>query len=207
MRIADYLSEIEHAATSLIDIIWSEQLKLHEIEVEIGNLQPVVEDNYRRALDIQHFAEDPDDVMMGVGMYWDNYFGEDKHLYHTDMKRQELANKVTSHAFSVTSLSAALLQHAKQGISLAHGGTKNCPSGRSIGSQSLKTIIWEARNQSLHWEEANFRQGVNDCFNALAAEVDQKYSKYLNRNMAFEVVDLLGWKSFGDFSRDMLSLA
>lgn len=207
MRIADYLTEIEHAASSLIDTIWSEQLKLQEVEAEIGKLQPIVEHNYRRALDIQHFAEDPDDVMMGVGMYWDNYFGEDKRLYHTDVQRQELANKVASHAFSVASLSAALLQHAKQGISLSHGGATNCPSGRSIGSQSLKSIIWEARNQSLHWEEGNFRQGVNNCFNTLAGEIDQKYSQYLNRNMAFDVVDLLGWRSFGDFRNDMLLLA
>lgn len=207
MRIANYLSEIEHAATSLIDAIWSEQLALNDLEDEVKNLKPVVVENYRRALNIQHFGEDPDDVMMGVGMYWDNYFGEDKRLYHTDMQRQELANKVVAHAFSIASLSAALLQHAKQGISLAHGGTTNCPEGRAIGSQSLKSIIWEARNQSLHWEEASFRKGVNDCFNTLSAEIDQKYSQYLNRNMAFDVVDLLGWKTFGDFSRDMLSLA
>lgn len=153
MKIANYVSEIEHAAASLIAAIWSEQLKLQELEEEIRKLKPVVEDNYRRAMDVQRFAEDPDAVMMGVGMYWDNYFGEDKHLYHTDMQRQELANKVASHAFSVASLSAALLQHAKQGISLAHGGTANCPNGRPIGSQNLKIIIWEARNQSLHWEE------------------------------------------------------
>lgn len=207
MRIADYLSEIEHAVTSLIDTIWSEQLKLHELAEKLGELQPLVEGNYRRALGIQNFAEDPDDVMMGVGMYWDNYFGEDKQLYHIDMRRQELENEVASHAFSVASLSSALLQDAKQGISLAHGGTANCPNGRSIGTQSLKGIIWEARNQSLHWEEANFRQGVNNCFNTLASEVDQKYSEYLNRNMAFDVVELLGWKSFCDFRRDMLLLA
>ncbi|PKG79263.1 hypothetical protein CXF80_13635 [Shewanella sp. Actino-trap-3] len=207
MRIPDYLSEVEHAALSLIDAIWSEQLKLQKIEEEIEKLQPVVEENYSRAVDIQQFAEDPDDVMMGVGMYWNNYFGEDKQLYHTDQNRQELANKVASHAFSIASLSASLLQHAKQGISLAHGGLANCPSGRIIGSQSLKNIVWEARNQSLHWEEANFRQGVNKCFNALDTEVDQKYSQYLNRNMAFDIVDLLGWKSYGNFSRDLLSLA
>jgi hypothetical protein len=140
-------------------------------------------------------------------MYWDNYFGEDKHLYHADMQRQELANKVVSHAFSVAALSAALLQHAKQGISLAHGGAASCPDGRRIGSQNLKGIIWEARNQSLHWEEGNFRQGVNNCFGTLATEIDQRYSQYQNRNMAFDVVDLLGWKSFSDFKRDLLSLA
>lgn len=207
MRIPDYLSEIEHASVCLIDAIWNEQLKLQELEKEIGKLQPVVESNYRRAIDVQQFAEDPDDVMMGAGMYWDNYFGGDKQLYHTDKNRQKLANKVTSHAFSVASLSASLLQHAKQGISLAHGGMGNSPCGRTIGSQSLKNIIWEARNQSLHWEEAKFREGVNKCFKTLGTEVDQKYSQYLNRNMAFDIVELLGWKSYGDFSRDLLSLA
>jgi hypothetical protein len=28
------------------------------------------------------YAEDPDDVMAGVGLYWENYFGADKEVYH-----------------------------------------------------------------------------------------------------------------------------
>ncbi len=41
-----------------------------------------MESKYQAAFGLQSYAEDPDDVMMGVGRYWENYFGDDKTLYH-----------------------------------------------------------------------------------------------------------------------------
>lgn len=207
MNIADYLNEIEHASTSLLQTIWDEHTRIGQIEDQITNLAPVVEDNYRRAQSVQQFAEDSDDVMMGVGMYWENYFGADKELYHKDQDRQQLVNQIATHSFSVASLAGSLLQHAKQGISLAHGGLGNCPNGRAIGSQHLKTVIWQSRNQTIHWEDGNFHPPTTDCFNALAADIDPKYNQFTNRNMAFDVIELLGWKSFKQFSDDLTSLA
>ncbi len=65
--------------------------------------------------------------MMGVGIYWDNYFDEDKELYYKDADRRALADQIASHAFSIEALSSTLLQYAKQGLSFAHGNLPNCP--------------------------------------------------------------------------------
>lgn len=43
--------------------------------------------------------------------------------------------------FAVDTLAGGLLQIAKQGISIVHGNPHNCPSGRRIGSLTLKSII------------------------------------------------------------------
>ena len=37
-----------------------------------------------------------DELMMGVGMYWENYFDDDKELYHKDFDRQRLAQKMVN---------------------------------------------------------------------------------------------------------------
>lgn len=48
---------------------------------------------------------------------------------------------------SIRALSGALLQIAKQGISVVYRGLSGCPDGRIIKNESLKNIIWQARNQ------------------------------------------------------------
>ena len=75
---ADYVVEIEFAARNLIPIIWSEHNRLRELEAHIAVLSAVARDNYQRAEFMAFNAEDADDVALATGMYWDNYFGEDK---------------------------------------------------------------------------------------------------------------------------------
>ncbi len=206
MNMAEYIKEVEYAVTNLIPVIWTEHEQIEALESQISSLAPVVEQNYNRALEIQQHADDPDDLMMGVGMYWDTYFNEDKDLYHKDQDRQKLANQIATHSFSVAALSGDLLQYAKQGISFVHGDLGSCPSGRSVGTLPLKTIIWQGRNQTMHWEEKNPHPPVRSCFDTLARNVDTKFSKYTRENMAFDVIQLLGWKSFVDFKKDLMSL-
>jgi hypothetical protein len=44
------------------------------------------------------------------------------------------------------------------------------------------------------------------CFTALAGEVDQVFGDFRIRNMALDVIAMLGWRTLEDFERDMLSL-
>lgn len=67
-------------------------------------------------------------------------------------------------------------------------------------------MIWQARNQSLHWEDGSFRPPVVACFTALASEVDQVFSNFRARNMAFDVIEMLGWRTIGAFETDLLSV-
>ncbi|MCP3176339.1 hypothetical protein MJO47_04425 [Desulfuromonas sp. KJ2020] len=57
----------------------------------------------------------------------------------------------------------------------------------------LHEIIWQARNQALHWEEGRYRPPVVDCFESLARE-DSVFGQYNCRSLAYEVVLLLKWK-------------
>lgn len=207
LTMEDYLDEMQFATQTLIPAIWEERNRLTELEAQLRSLTKIVEDNYLRSEFVQLNAEDPDDVMMGVGMYWENYFGKDKERHHKDKDKEKLQDQVSAHAFSVDSLAGTLLQHAKQGISLTHGNLANCPDGRLIGSQSLANIVWQARNQALHWEDHKFRPPVEQCFDKLAREVNPKFADYTSRNMAADVLDLLQWKDFDSFKQDILLLA
>ncbi len=207
MPMQDYLTEIEYAASSLIPIIWEERKQLRKLEEEVASLQRVVEDNYFRAESVAMNAADSDDVAAATGMYWDNYFGEDRERSDKDKDREQLVNRIAAHALSIGSLAGSLLQYGKQGISLAHGGLAACPAGPAIGSQSLKDVIWQGRNQSLHWEDGKPHPPVRECFDKLAAEVSSTFADYTDRNMSIDVVEFLGWEDFAAFNKALLSLA
>ncbi|QJW94704.1 hypothetical protein [Frigoriglobus tundricola] len=207
MTMGDYLTEIEYAASSLIPIIWEERHRLQKLEMEVASLTRLVEDNYRRAASVAMNSEDADDAAMAAGIYWENYFGDDKERYHKDQDREKLANQIAAHALSIGSLAGSLMQYAKQGISLAHGGLPACPNGRAIGSQFLKDVIWQGRNQAIHWEDGNPHPPVRQCFDKLKVDAAPAFADYTKRNMAVDVVELLGWTDFAKFSADLLSLA
>lgn len=201
-----YLTEIEHAVDISIRTVWDEQIQVENLVAQLAVLTGHMESGYRRAAAWQD-SDDPDDIMVGVGMHWDTYFGSDQERYHTSESLGEVQEKLQVRKFSRESIAGSLLQYAKQGISIVHDGLRVCPSGREIGGQELKNVIWQSRNQSLHWEEGRFRSHVTQCFDDLATEVDRKFADFTVRNMAFDVVELLGWRSYADFRNDMQSLA
>ena len=207
MDMNGYLSEIRFAVTVSLDAVWRERDRLQELQAEIAALTPAVAHDYARAEAIAMNAEDADDVMLATGVYWDTYFGSDKDLHHGSAEADEVVKVVSLHAFSCSAQSGSVLQYAKQGISLVHAGPSGCPEGRRIGSQSLRNVIWQGRNQAIHWEEGKLNNAVQTCFQALAAEVDPRFSGFLSHSLAFEVIDLLGWRDYADFERDMLLLA
>lgn len=118
------------------------------------------------------------------------------------------------------SVSQALLQIAKQGISSEHGKNKSdCTNNlTSIGKQiatkfnvSILDIIWEGRNQSIHYEEANPHQNVRGCFNQLLLNSDVKCKSLIGydqgQNKAYEIVKILDWTNITKFENDLLSLS
>jgi len=207
MTIQEYLAEIEYAAGNLISIIWEERKRLQAMEMELERLTPLVKENYLRAESVALNAQDFDDDAMAVGMYWENYFGDDKERHAKTNEREKLAQQVAAHTFSASALAGSLLQYAKQGISLTHGDLASTPSGRAIGGQFLRDVIWQSRNQAIHWEEGKPRDPVRQCFDKLAQEVAPHFAEYTNRSMAFDVVELLAWTDFDKFNADLLLLA
>lgn len=208
LTMPEYLQETEFAASNLIPIIWGERHRLREREAEVAALTERVRETYERARSIGADAEDADDVGLATAMHWDNYFGDDKERYHKDKQRVSLADQVAAHQFSAGSLAAALLQLAKQGLSLVHGGSAGWPAGRQVtASLALKDVIWQGRNQADHWEEGDPHLPVVQCFDALALEADARFADYRVRNLALDVVELLGWTDFDAFRADMMLLA
>lgn len=206
--ITDYLNETEFASKKIIEAIWDDFNRADELKKEIEQESNIVQQEYNRAIAMQMYAEDPDDVMAGVGRYWDNYFGADKDVYHKNEKLVDLTKLLTARELSLTTLCGNLLEHAKKGISLIYGNPKSWPSGRSIGSQAISKVILESRNQSTHIDEAiatgNYKKAdVTICFQTLETEIDKVFADYLKRDMSFEIIKSLGWTTYENYKADI----
>jgi|SRR5579883_1991184 len=206
MEIADYVKEIELAAGAIFPVVWAEQKRLIELTEEVKRLENAVEHGYQRAEAWQQ-SDDPDDVALGAGIYWQTYFEEDKERCYKDDERQRLKELCAIRRFSVDSLAGSILQFGKQAISIAYTTPDKCPKdGRLIGSQRLPDVIWHGRNQALHWEEGEFRPKTKACFEKLAKEVCKSFAEYEKRNHGFHLIYHLGWTDFEKFKADLLSL-
>lgn len=200
---SDYLREIKYAVEHIVPTLWHEKSELSDLEEQAKAAAARATAEYHRANSIMLNAEDPEDFMMGVGQHWDSYWGPDKDAYYLSQDADQLRARITTRAFSTSALAGALLQYGKQGMSAAYGAASNWPEGRRIGDLAVSGIIRHGRNQAMHWEEGNPNQGVVECFEKLA-ELDPVFGKYRERSLAMEVVELLGWKEFADFERDLL---
>ncbi|KPW98185.1 MULTISPECIES: hypothetical protein [Pseudomonas] len=206
MNINSYLSEIEHAARSVIGLLWEEHRQVEELQAQVEKLNVEVHDGYRRAAAWKD-SEDPDDVMAEAGIRWETYFGPDKQRNDVTDRLTQAHDQLAARAFSRSSMAASLLQYAKQGISITQSSFDACPDGYAIGTQVLKQVIWQGRNQSTHWEEGKPHKAVTVCFDLLTAEAGGQFAPYKTQNLAFEVVTLLGWDSYEVFEADLRSLA
>jgi hypothetical protein len=206
--ITDYLNETEFASRKIIEAIWDDFNRADELKKEIEKESNIVQKEYNRAIAMQIYAEDPDDVMAGVGRYWDIYFGADKDVYHKNEKLVDLTKLLTARELSLTTLCGNLLEHAKKGISLIYGNPKSWPTGRSIGSQAISKVVFESRNQSTHIDEAIAtgkykKPDVTICFKTLENEIDKVFSDYLKRDMSFEIIKCLGWTTYRNYKADI----
>jgi len=108
-------------------------------------------------------------------------------------------------AFEV--LCGALLQIVKQGISLTYGSSweTTCPAGRAIGSETLRNVIWRARNQAMHYEDDRISEAVRKCFANLEKCFGEKFSLSVKPsvNLAAHVIDLLKWHSYDAYLKDL----
>lgn len=119
-----------------------------------------------------------------------------------------LQGRIGTRQHAIQSISGAILQIAKQGISLVHGQPGNGPTGRALGSLVIRDIIVQARNQSMHYEEGNPRNGVRLLFDALKSDHGDVFCLKLHagQNRAKQVLDLLGWNSYAAYLDDMRTL-
>lgn len=203
MQISEYLNEIRHAVETVLGEIHRERDLIDKLQKELAPLIAAAEDGYRRA-EFLALNPDLDDDGLGTAIHWDTYFGPDKERYYKAAELEKTKEALEAHTLSVAAMAGSLLQYAKQGIALHFGKERNeCPDGRIIADMPFHEVIWQGRNQAIHWEEGEFRKPVERCFQQLSDVVDPIFSEYRVRSMAYDIVCLLGWHSFDDFANDM----
>lgn len=119
-----------------------------------------------------------------------------------------LQASVGAHQQAIQAIAGAILQIAKQGISLVHSGLVSAPTGRTIGSLSVRDIIWQARNQSMHYEDGKPKKPVQNLFSTLEQEHGEQFSlvQHSRQNRAKQVHDILGWTNYESYLKDMQAL-
>ena len=71
-----------------------------------------------------------------------------------------------------------------------------------------RQIIWQARNQAIHFEEGNFHQKVIDVFTILELENGPDFAlvQHQGQSRAKQIINLLGWNDYALYSSDIQSL-
>ncbi|MBV2180850.1 MAG: hypothetical protein KUL86_06390 [Castellaniella sp.] len=197
----NYISQTEHATRSLVDLIAVDHKAL---------------ENESRAL---RSATAKFDVLHQV--FLANEFHTAANHYHAQMaqagqaqetvgaKVKFLADTIDAKSASIAALSGALLQIAKQGISVIYGKPQNAPLGAKISGIPIKDIIWQGRNQSIHYENP---KEISSAVVNLFSRIDSVRSDGVSwqpktqRNYAFDIVNFLGWLDWKQFERHLLSI-
>ena len=200
-----YLDGIEYAATSLIELIWADFEKLEECNSRLKTLTAEFKVKYQ--------------------VFLANEFHPAANFYHAQMAKayesvakpkaelekeiKDVSESIDAKSASIAALSGAILQIAKQCISLKYGKPQNAPDGEKIDGILIKEIIWEGRNQSIHYENPKeISDNVVTLFSSLDEIRDDEitWNTKSQTNFAFEIVQFLGWRTFSDFEKHLKSL-
>ena len=112
--------------------------------------------------------------------------------------------KIGATVESMSSLAGAVLQIAKQVLSLRHSGKPSLTGEKSIGSQNVSEVIWEGRNHAMHWDEGAPRTGVQTMLGKLSADLG--VTIHVGSNNSLSILGALGWSSTDDVVRDLEAL-
>lgn len=200
-----YILDTDYAVHSLIGLITGEEEQFVRYQSQHENAKEKEKHLHQQFMDSQ-FNDDV--VPMQEQAKYIAWYGTHRELAELQRQITLLHMSIDFKSASIVALCGAVLQIAKQGISIVHSGLSNCPAGRAIGSEYLKNVIWHGRNQSMHYEEGRFSQAVRDCFSSLEISFGNKFSLDLNtgKNLAHDVIDILGWKDYSIYKADLRTL-
>jgi hypothetical protein len=203
-----YVVEARYAVERVLDALWHEQDELQTLTTTLDHLTRVTGVEYARAQAIAMDAETPDDVMLASAREMDTYFGVDKQRHDVADARAALELRLEARKLSIGALGGSILQLGKQGLAVVHGGLGNVPPGRDVApSAALSYVIWQGRNQAMHWDEGSLKPAGEVIFHALAKEFGSRFLDYNTRSLGFEVVEVLQWRNLTDFESAMMSVA
>jgi hypothetical protein len=204
-----YLESTSDAAQKLISLIAGERnivTDLHDEHERLKTTQVAAYENFR-TMDLQ---EDFNDYQVM------HAFGESARAYERARSVQnrilETEAKHRARYSSYAAICGALLQIGKQALSADFGKSRNnAPEGPYIGSEPLRNVIWEGRNQSMHFETpdkvgAVIRQTFQGLENSFGSQFHMPSAPADLRNLAGEVIEILGWWEYSNYLAHMVSL-
>jgi hypothetical protein len=205
MAMHQYLQDTEFAAKNLFALATEEQRQLDALS---GQLRQTEERGKYHQWDFQtsDFNDDFSEAYVMAAFVRAAKAGEEVERLKTEVATLQASVGTRQHA--VQAIAGAIFQIAKQGISLVYGGLGAAPTGRSLGSLSVRDIIWQSRNQSMHYEEGNPKKPVSDLFATLEREHGPHFSlvTHAGQNRAKQVLDVLAWTSYESYLQDMQTL-
>lgn len=200
-----YVENTEYAARNLIKLVSHEEIELAKLKQELTEEEAKFRVN-RWDFETSDLNEDFSDAYVQAAFF--RMAGAHQESERLKARAAELQASIGTHQLSVQAMSGALLQIAKQGISVVHQSLAQAPDGRHLSGIPLKQIIWQGRNQALHYEEGQFNPAVTQLFNNLEAAFGSAFSLTLhpNQSRATQVVRLLEWNTYENFSSDLRML-
>jgi len=105
---------------------------------------------------------------------------------------------------SMSSLAGAILQIAKQILSLRHEGKPIIDSPRYIGSQGIIEVVWEGRNHAMHWDEGAPRKPVKEMLDNLSNDLGINIE--VGNNNCLSILGALNWSSSDAVIADLNTL-
>lgn len=193
-----YLEDTQYAAKGIID------LYMHEICAYKKAKQGFIEG----AEKIRKWVKEPSGSQLSAQL---SDLDQNTKQIREGFKTMSQLEAIFKHRqFAFNTLCGALLQIAKQGISIQYGKEwKACfQKSRVIGKENLCNIIWEGRNHALHFEDAKPWKGVEQLFDSLEATFGDRFSLSTqpSTNLSAHIIDILEWHSYEAYEKDMTIL-
>lgn len=214
----NYLVSIRYACDNLINLIWDTRKEYISVRTRYLGIKKMIDLRMKRiqngVLTIEE-QRDFNELTQLYGVRTGNtgiaVIFEESNLRS---KIAELENIMTAHSDSYNILSGALLQMAKQALSIVHGDIfrKRITKGRVIledGSNKafLLDCIQHFRNHSIHFEQGLIRS--HDSYKFFKEKlIKDKFPNFNDKstNYSFEFINLLGWDEFNKFKNDLKSI-
>lgn len=199
---AQYLEETGLAITSIHALISTETERVRSLISALRSAEArIVDKDDRRAF--FEMNPDLDDEGLGTLARWELHFDDLPKYDAISDNLTDARARFDAAAFSVAVLCGAILQLAKQAIAVAEGERPKKFQGRRIHEIRLGEIVWEARNQSLHFEEGGWREPVQRVFGALDAAHPGQFQLKRGFNLAHRIFDELGWHDLERLRSDL----
>lgn len=189
-----YLVDTRYAVENLFNILYQENKRLADTWASHKLMKTAEEELFKSGKKSGFVIE----ILMDV-------YGYGEAAKRFEVEARDIAQNLNNISLSLSIIAGSVLQIAKQGISIAYSNLSNCPSGRAVGPDSLKNIIWHGRNQALHFEEGKYHSQTVACFQKLETTYGSKFSLG-RKNLALAVIEILDWTSYTKYEQDMSSL-